>query len=202
RNFDVQSRNGQHDSILRDRNPNRPKHDSRRYRRLLLQKLDDPVQSELGDGDYQEEKAERKQKRLKSSCSKTKQNGRNPPGHESNHAERQPDIVDRGTHPPPRVTTDQQRQNQQRRSDAKARLRIDSERFRILVFRILVFRIEVNKRRTQGKNQKDVSVSIVRQRQPQRHDQRMPPEQDRRSAQKNEGRNSISCRHVTSCVPD
>ena len=44
-------------------------------RRLLLQEFDDPAQSELGDGDHQEEKAERKQKRLKSFCSKTQQDG-------------------------------------------------------------------------------------------------------------------------------
>ena len=100
------------------------------------------LKANSGMGTIQEQKAKRKQKRLKSSRSKTKYDAGNPPGHEGKHAERQPDIIDRGRHPPSRITTDQQRQSQQRRTDARARLRIDPERFRIPVFRIRV-RIEV-----------------------------------------------------------
>jgi hypothetical protein len=59
-----------------------------------------------------------------------------------------------------------------------------------------VFRVEVNKRGTQGKNQKDVSVGIVGQRQFQRDDQRMPPEHDGHGAQKSEGQNLGSFCHV------
>ena len=69
-------------------------------------------------------------------------------------------------YPPSRITTSQQRQSQQRRANATARLRIDTVRFRVQVFRI-----QVNERGTQRENQKNVRVGIVGQCQPERADQ-------------------------------
>jgi hypothetical protein len=74
----------------------------------------------------------------------------------------------RRDHPPSRITTRQQRQSQQRPTKATARLRIDAERFRVRVFRI-----QVNERRTQRENQKNMRVGIVGQRQPERAGQRV-----------------------------
>jgi hypothetical protein len=51
---------------------------------------------------------------------------------------------------------------------------------------MLVFRIEVNERSTQRENQKDVCVSLVRQRQPQSVCQGAPPAQQGRCCQKSE----------------
>ena len=64
------------------------------------------------------------------------------------------------------------------------------------MFRIKVFRIEVDERNTQGKNQKDVGIGIVGQRQAECSDQWAPPEKDRHSTEKGESQKLSSCRGV------
>ena len=67
---------------------------------------------------------------------------------------------------------------------------------RIEVFQIKVFQIEVNERGAQGKNQKDVGIGVVGQRQAECSNKWVPPEQDRHSTEKGDSQNLSSCRGV------
>src|SRR5580658_3361452 len=150
RHFDIQPRNRHSDSVLRHRNPSRPKHEARRHRRLLLQKFHDPSQNKVRYRNDQQEKAKRKQKPPKSSNSKTQHNAAGPPRYQPEHGKRKSNVFASRDYPPSRVTIRKQRHQQESRTRAVARPLVGSKRDRLPIR--VDMPIQINHRSAERKN--------------------------------------------------